>query len=751
MPTRLHNPLRWTPSIRHELHLIRSNRPCGGSWPAAIAAIVVSVATAPARFVAAPIPAISPAMTPATADQPAPSTIPISGPLGLVDVVFPAVGVEPIAAAVLVGDSEPSGAIRIAMHRSPRGWTARLMMPESVGSGGLPIRIATTNRDGREQIGPLHHVECAPPPGHDTPDWAKGAVWYQVFVERFRNGNPSNDPRSPEFFQPRWMSHWETVTPDELELARARVAEEPIARSLPARRRGGQLLNVHSFRRYGGDLEGVTEKLDEIRDLGVTAIYLNPIFEAHSHHKYDASDHRHIDPSFAGSGRGAAEAAAVAKQTADPATWAETAADRYFRETFMPAVRDRELRLVLDGVWNHVGVRHWAFQDLVRRGVDSPYKDWFIARFATEKEFPNWRDEQLDVAPGRLVGWKSWGDRNGGLPEFARNTQTGRLRPEAERHVFDVTRRWTMLTDGWRLDVVPDMPMPFWRAWADHVRSINPEAALFCEVWFDAREYYSADGDSPRTKVFDGQMNYPFAFPALRWLAGEAEMPSDKLIAQLERVFNHSPAHDLVQMNLFGSHDTERLASMLANPGRDYDQLGSPASNPRYNDKRPSKDVYGRVVLGVALQALHAGAPMIYAGDEYGMFGADDPHCRKPVPWPDLGPTDDPADAHEPGLREQFRAWLTLRRDALIGPVLRYGACDYMPSGHPDLLVFARRLNGQIIVAALNRSADHEVTMPVEMVKGLVAHDAEQAADPSSIRPLSARMWITPDLSPNRR
>lgn len=676
--------------------------------------------------------------------------VPISGPLGLVDLTLPAGPGEPVTVNVLIGDSDAAPPIRVPMHRSPRGWNARLMFPEHLRSGGLPVRLAMTDEAGAERIGPMQLVPCAPPPGHDTPDWAKGAVWYQIFVERFRNGNTANDPRPPEFYQPAWMSHWDTVTPDELEIARARVAQEPIARSLPPRRRGGQLLNVHSFRRYGGDLEGVADKLDEIRDLGVTAIYLNPIFDAHSHHKYDASDHRHIDPSFAGPGRTPEEAAAVAKQTADPSTWSHTAADRYFRDTFVPAVRDRGLRLILDGVWNHVGVRHWAFQDLIHRGADSPYQDWFIARFATEKDFPNWRDEPLDVAPGRLIGWKSWGDRNGGLPEFARDARTGRLQPDVERHVFDVTRRWSMLIDGWRLDVVPDMPMPFWRAWADHVRTINPDAALFCEVWFDAREYFSADGESQRSKVFDAQMNYPFAFPALRWLAGEAEMPSHRLIAQLQRVFSHSPAHDLVQMNLFGSHDTERFASMLANPGRDYDQFASPASNPNYNDRRPSREVYDRVVLGVALQALHAGSPMIYAGDEYGMFGADDPHCRKPVPWPDLGPTEDPADAHEPGLRERFRARLSLRSDSRLGPVLRYGSCDYVETDFPDLLVFTRRLNGQVVVAALNRSPSRTLSVDGGVIAGLAALHGETGGDRGAVPPLGVRIWTTPDLTPNR-
>ena len=190
--------------------------------------------------------------------------------------------------------------------------------------------------------------------------------------------------------------------------------------------------------------------------------------------------------------------------------------------------------------------------------------------------------------------------------------------------------------------------------------------------------------------------------------------------------------------------------AVAANPGRAYDQLRSPPGHPGYDDRRPSREVYERVVLGVALQALHAGSPMIYAGDEYGMFGADDPHCRKPVPWPDLGPTEDPADAHQPGLRERFRAWLSLRGDERLGPVLRYGSCEYVETDAPDLLVFTRRLNGQIVVAALNRNPSRAVEVDGGALSGLVPYPSESGDESRAVPPLTARVWMTPDLAPNR-
>lgn len=673
-----------------------------------------------------------------------PAVTPISGGLGLADVAIelPEGWIDTVSLSVSF--VRPDGtAVRAPMAAldpsRPRRLWARVMAGPGLGDGQLAFRIESTGADGRSTAGPEQAASCAPAAGAATPDWAKGAVWYQVFVERFRNGNPANDPRPPEFYLALWNGDYHAVSVEELELARARAAGATVPRSLDPRRRGGQLGNVLPDRRYGGDLEGVAEKLDELADLGVTALYLNPIFQAHSSHKYDASDYRHVDPAFAGPGRTDAEAAAVAGETTDPATWSLTAADRYFFDTFAPGVRKRGMRLVLDGVWNHTGTDFWAFRDIVDRGVDSPYRAWYTCDFATPAEFPDWADRTLDLRPGHLAGWKSWGGtgggRNGGLPEFARDAATGRLQADVERHVFDVTGRWSSAIDGWRLDVVPDLPRPFWRAWSDHVRELNPDAALFAEVWFDAKDYFSGPGEP---KTFDGQMNYPFAYPAVRWLAGEPGTPSDKLAEQLRRVFSHAPQHDLVQMNLLGSHDTERLASMLANPGRDYDQRGSVANNPRYDADRPSPEVYRRVALAAALQTVVPGSPMIYYGDEYGVYGGDDPDCRKPLPWPDRGPYDPPPDAADPALREHFRAWLRLRSDVELGPVLRYGNVRYVPLGD-DCLIVERRLNDRIAVAVLNRSGTDDVDavsrLPVIAGLKLVLGDP-------TVRPVSASLWI---------
>lgn len=680
--------------------------------------------------------------------------IPISGGLGLADVVLtvPAgtlagaavvvnpeqagVGGDPLTVPLVRMPSEDGGAG--AGATAPERWRARLRAPVDGGSGDISylIRLAAREGSGREAgtLGPFH-ASTAPEPELRTPDWAKGVVWYQIFPERYRNANRENDPQGVlggEFFDPGWTSDWYGVTGAELDHHRAGAWGKLPREGVDTSRKGGQFFNVVYNRRYGGDLEGVVEKLDELADLGVTGIYFNPVFFARSLHKYDASDYRHIDPTLAGTPSAVAHEPGAAHggrtrdagacvETEDPATWTWSSADRFLIDVLLPEAHKRGIRVILDGVWNHVGVDFWAFRDVMERGKESAYASWFDARFVPDDSqgFADYRRAypQLALKPGSLIGWNAWNRRNGTLPVFSRTNQ-GRLHPGVEAHIFAVTRRWMDPNgdgdpadgiDGWRLDVVPDVPMPFWEAWRTLVKSINPEAVLIAEVWFDGAKYF--DG-----KAFDAQMNYPFAMPVVDWLGLKPPRPangSDRLARRLDGAFKHRPQVDLAQMNLLGSHDTERIASMLnnppgtpASPGRDYDQQGGPVSNPSYRTARPAPEIYERVLLGVALQATYPGSPSIYYGDEYGMHGADDPDCRKPLPWPDLGPMANPDDDAIPGLRARFREWLRLRQHPQIGPVLRYGLVRHIDTGDADVFAFERRLNDSAVIVVLNRGKE---------------------------------------------
>jgi glycosidase len=640
----------------------------------------------------------------------------ISPELGLFDLTVRAAPEEP-AGIELAFDREgrPSATGHIRLRRLAAGksdqWRARVMPPERPREGDS-VAFWVRRVSERAWAGPFRVSEDESTPA--PPAWAVGAVWYQVFPERFAIGNPKNDPGGADVFPRAWTSAWEQVTPAEIEAARARSDAEP--RRLPPSpdQAGGALYSVATARRYGGDLEGLLARLDALGDLGVTALYLNPIFDAPSMHKYDAADYRHVDPTLAGD----SPSQRPGGETVDPATWVWTGADRFLIDTLLPAARRRGIRVVLDGVWNHTSTKFWAFRDVARNGRASPFAGWYQARFDGD----------------RLAGWTGWPNRpDGSLPQFARGPD-GNIVAPVRAHIADITRRWmdpdgdgdaSDGIDGWRLDVAPDIPTAFWREWCPLARSINPRAALFGETWFADRERVGGG-------LFDAQMNYPFAMAAVKWLDGRDGFGSDELGAALAAAAAPSAVTDLAQMNLLGSHDTARIATMLNNPGRGYGGKEKVAEGAEgYRTGRPGREVYELVVLGVALQSMWPGSPMVYAGDEWGVFGADDPDDRKPVPWPDLGPYDNADEGPDAGLRDAFRAWLRLRSDPEVGPTLRYGSVEWLPSGSPEVAAFVRRLNDKGVIAVLNRSENAVETKAVS--GGLVSE--------GSVGPRSARWW----------
>jgi cyclomaltodextrinase len=647
--------------------------------------------------------------------DPAVTVAPISAELGLADVFLRVAAGTTSSATVVLDPLDAEGKpVRASMRRVVSGqksgagsaietWTARIMSEPSPTKAGpgmrLKVEVTSPDHPSPTTIGPII-VATRPDPALASPDWAKGAVWYQIFPERFRNGNPANDPATCDTFPRRWNSDWSAVSPAEMEAARARAAAGPRgpgpASRIDPRTPGGALFQVATARRYGGDLQGVVQKLDDLKDLGVTAIYLCPIFQARSMHKYDATDYRHIDQTLGDPGSPPAEFVAPPGETDDPATWGWTPADRYFIDVLLPEAKRRGIRVIIDGVWNHVGTDFWAFQDVVRRGLESPYHDWFNAQFDREPG-PNY---------GRLIGWKAWNGPNGSLPEL-RHTPDGDLAEPVKQHIFAVTRRWmdpdgdgdpSDGVDGWRLDVAPDIGPKFWSDWRALVKSINPDAFLAGEVWFKGTAFFGG-------RAFDAQMNYPFAKAAVAWIGTQPDFTTPQLTAALDDTFDQPPQTNLVQMNLLGSHDTERLVSMLANPGRAYSADAKIQSGAKgYNRSRPGPEVYQRALLGVALQATYPGAPMVYAGEEWGVHGANDPDNRKPVPWPDLEPSENSDDAPVPAIREQYRTWFLTRTDPDLGPLLRFGAVAHLETGDPAVFAFERTLNEQRAVVILNRS-----------------------------------------------
>ncbi|MBO6513519.1 MAG: hypothetical protein JJ974_06110 [Phycisphaerales bacterium] len=518
--------------------------------------------------------------------------------------------------------------------------------------------------------------------------WSQGMLWYQVFPERFANGNPRNDPLQERSTLVDWETSFDDASIEEVERAWMLQAGEPRRFRYHPGLQGGSAANVIFKRRYGGDLQGVITHLDHLHDLGIQGIYLCPIFTSTSLHKYDAADHRHIDPTLGHPGANPSVGVVRFDHSWDPSdesTWDWTESDRWFVETFIREVHSRGMRIMLDGVWNHVGVDHWAFRDVIEQGEESEFAGWFEVEF----------DED-----GKLAGWKSWNGWSGGLPVF-KQTPSGDLAPGPKAHMMAVTRRWMDPNgdgdpsdgiDGWRLDVANEIGRPFWKDWRALVKELNPEALIVGEIWFDAREYF--DGTA-----FDAQMNYPMAYAVSDWLSiGHMKGDARSLAGRLTEVYSHELETDLRQLNLMTSHDTERLGSLLENDfQRGFDRDAHPWRDAyRYEKHTVNDEAMVKALVANLVMVVNPGSVMVYNGDEFMMPGADDPDNRRPIPTAYLDESG-LSDRQEWYLNE-LRWIFSLIRDPEIGDTLRFGLARWESDPDSKILRIERTHNGQRVV-----------------------------------------------------
>lgn len=562
----------------------------------------------------------------------------------------------------------------------------------------------------------LVSTSCSQPSAEPL-DWAEGAVWYQIFPERFRNGDARNDPTKAEVFANRpepwqvhpWTSNWYKMQPWEQE-------------------RGLKFYDVVFDRRYGGDLVGVIEKLDYLQDLGVEVIYFNPIFEAHSLHKYDASTYHHIDNNFGRDSSGDLEA--IAAETEDPATWSWTSADKVFLELIRKA-HERGIRIVIDGVFNHCGPEFWAFRDVVARQQASRYHDWF--------DVIRWDDPATpDTNEFDYHGW--WGYK--GLPEFKEN-ENG-LAPPVREYIFNITKRWMDPNgdgdpsdgiDGWRLDVAKDVTPVFWEEWYRHVKSINPDAITVGEIWEEAADWIES-------KRFDSLMNYPVAFAMVDFFIDQkTKITASQFDSALHRLRTTYPQQtNHILMNLIDSHDTDRVASMVLNPDRNYDRQAGLRDNPQYDPTKPDEAAQRIQRLIAVFQFTYTGAPTIYYGDEAGMWGGDDPDDRKPMVWSDLEYEDETYEtvaphmsradkvAFQQSMFDHYQKLAGIRRQ---NAALRRGTVEtVMADDQRDLYGFARKFDDNEIVVIFNNSHEaHTVNIDIAWPDGAVAMELLQGAE----------------------
>ncbi len=342
------------------------------------------------------------------------------------------------------------------------------------------------------------------------PDWVPDTVFYQIFPDRFRNGDPTNDP----------------------------------ARSDP----WGTMPTRENF--MGGDLRGITEGLPYLQELGITGLYLTPIFEADTNHRYDTRDYLKIDPALGD------EASAI---------------------ELVQTAHDRDIRVLLDSVFNHTGDGFWAFRDLIANGAGSEYADWFFARdYPITQDPPNYQT-------------------CGGAPFLPKLNVDN---PGMRDYLLNVATYWieTAGIDGWRLDVPWKANRSFWEAFAPLVKSTKSDAYLVGEIWRDPREWEN---------LFDGTMNYRFRDAMLDYCLRDA-MDAEDFRYETDRLFADPAA--LWRLNLLGSHDTPRLLT-LANGNVE------------------------RALVAFTALFTAPGAPMLYYGDEIGLEGENDPGCRGCMIW----------------------------------------------------------------------------------------------------------------------
>ncbi|MDP2172619.1 MAG: alpha-amylase family glycosyl hydrolase [Candidatus Cloacimonadaceae bacterium] len=442
-----------------------------------------------------------------------------------------------------------------------------------------------------------------------VPDWVRKGIIYQIFPDRFFNGDPRINPDFNEWY----YDDCRTPPPNGEILAPQQeyyhlVEDWKDIRGLsqsPWLEEGKP--DWWSF--YGGDLRGVITKLDYLSELGISIIYFNPLWEAKSNHKYDAADYRRIDAHFG--------------STADMIE-------------LVKAARKRGIRVILDVAFNHTGETFWAFRDGVENGDDSRYWDWYDwQKWPLPKPLPP------DFKPRDYYQcW--WGIKD--MPDL--NYDLSRKHP-AENYVHDIKKAipnaplvnyildsvtWWLKDigiDGFRLDVPDEVPFWFWELFRRHVKSIKPDAWLVGEIWHNAQGWVNE-------RYFDSVMNYAyFKNPVLEFFIFGI-IGSQRFKALIEEGLARYPFHASgAMMNLLGSHDTWRILEL-------------------------AEGNIAKLKLALIFQMTFVGAPHIYYGDEIGMMGRKDPDNRRPFDWDWQG------DSRSSDLRVFYKRMIDLRKDECL-------------------------------------------------------------------------------------
>ena len=532
-------------------------------------------------------------------------------------------------------------------------------------------------------------------PGFSTPDWAKGAVMYQIFTDRFYNGDPSNDVETNEYYYiggySRKVTDWNKY-PDNM--------------------------GVREF--YGGDLQGVIEKLDYLQELGVEVLYFNPLFVSPSNHKYDIQDYDYIDPHFGVILEDGGEVLQEGETENRKATkYKKRVADlknlEASNQLFIKLVEElhrRGMKIILDGVFNHCGsFNKWMDRERIYEdqpgfkpgafvSADSPYRSYFYFSKNGEEDWPY--NTGYD-------GW--WGHDT--LPKLNYEDSV-----KLENYILYIGRKWVSPpynADGWRLDVAADLGQSneynheFWKKFRTAVKAANPNALILAEHYGDPSEWLQGD-------EWDSVMNYDAFMEPITWFLTGMEKHSDESREELRGNTDnfvgsimHHMANMLtpslqVAMNELSNHDHSRFLTRTNHMVGRVEQLGPQAANEYVN--------LGIMREAVVMQMTWVGAPTVYYGDEAGVCGFTDPDNRRTYPW---GHEDQELIAfHKEMIRihKEHKALKTGSLNILNGSLRVANGDEY------NILAYGRfQEDDRVVVIINNRSELAEVTLPVWMAE----------------------------------
>lgn len=350
---------------------------------------------------------------------------------------------------------------------------------------------------------------------HKVPEWAKDSIFYQIFPERFNNGDKSIDPEKVDVW--------------------------------------GGIPRRDNY--FGGDLKGITEKLDYLKELGINAVYMTPIFTANTNHKYDTTDYMEIDPNFG---------------------------DKETLKELVKEAHKRDIKIVLDAVFNHSGYLFKPFQDVLEKGKDSKYYDWFhIRKWPLEKNPPSYETFSFEYHMPKL------------------NTEN----PEVKDYILNVAKYWIEEADidGWRLDVANEIDHEFWREFRKVVKNTKEDAFIIGEIWHDSLPWLMGD-------QFDSTMNYPVTRACMQYFAYNNANHTEFKELISNTIMRYTKQVNEVIFNLLDSHDTSRFLTQCNGDTR-------------------------KLKLAAGFMLTFLGTPCIYYGTEIGMEGGEDPDCRRTMEW----------------------------------------------------------------------------------------------------------------------